>query len=53
MEHTGIMSNEMDEPRAYDTERNMPEREKQILCVNTYAWNLETCSSCLSHSKIK
>ena len=45
------MSNELDEPRDYYTEQSMPEREKQILCINMYVWNLETCSSCLSHLK--
>ena len=32
---------EMDEPRAYYTKWNKSEREKQILCINTYIWNLE------------
>ena len=31
----------MDEPRAYYTERNKSEREKQMSSINAYIWNLE------------
>ena len=31
----------MDEPRAYNTEWSKSERERQILYINTYIWNLE------------
>ena len=31
----------MDEPRAYYTEWSKSEREKQILYINAYIWNLE------------
>ena len=31
----------MDEPGAYYTEWSKSEREKQILYINTYTWNLE------------
>ena len=30
----------MNEPRAYYTEWSKSEREKQILYINTYTWNL-------------
>ena len=33
----------MDEPRACYTERSKSEREKQILYINTYVWNLRKC----------
>ena len=33
----------MDEPGAYYTKRNMPERQRQILYINAYIWNLERC----------
>ena len=36
-----VSSNEVDEPGAYDTEWSKPERERQILCINAYIWNLE------------
>ena len=39
--HICINSNEVDEPRAYYIEWNMSEREKQILYINAYIWNLE------------
>ena len=35
-------SNDMGEHRAYYTERKL-EREKQILHINSYIWNLEGC----------
>ena len=38
-----VSSNEMDEPGAYYTKRNMPERQRQILYINAYIWNLERC----------
>ena len=40
-EHIWVSSNEVDEPRAYYTEGSKPERERQILYINTYIWNLE------------
>ena len=40
-EHIWISSNEMDESRAYYTEWNKSEREKQILYISVYMWNLE------------
>ena len=39
-EHIWVSSNEMDEPRAYYTEWNKSEREKQIY-IYAYLWNLE------------
>ena len=36
-----VRSNEVDEPRAYDTEWSKSEREKQISYINAYIWNLE------------
>ena len=33
--------NEVDEPRDYYTERIKSERERQILYINTWVWNLE------------
>ena len=36
-----INSKEADEPRAYYTEWSKSEREKQILYMNAYIWNLE------------
>ena len=40
-EHILVSSSEVDEPRAYYTERSKSERERQILYINTYIWNLE------------
>ena len=40
-EHIWVSSNEVDEPRAYYTGWSKSEREKQILYVNAYIWNLE------------
>ena len=40
-EHIRVSSNEVDEPRAYYTERSESEREKQISYINAYIWNLE------------
>ena len=36
-----VSSNEVDEPRAYYTEWSKSERERQILSINAYMWNLE------------
>ena len=36
-----VSSNEVDEPRAYYTEQSKSERERQILYISTYIWNLE------------
>ena len=36
-----VSSNEVDEPRASYTEWSKSEREKQILHINAYIWNLE------------
>ena len=36
-----VSSNEVDEPRAYFTEWSKSERERQILYINAYIWNLE------------
>ena len=33
--------NEVDEPRAYCTEWSKSERERQIIYINSYIWNLE------------
>ena len=33
--------NEVDEPRAYYTEGSKSERERQILFINAYKWDLE------------
>ena len=41
LEHIWVSFNEVDEPRAYYTEWNKSEREKQIQYINTYTWNLE------------
>ena len=40
-ERVWVSSNEVDEPRAYYTEWSKSERERQILYINTYIWNLE------------
>ena len=40
-EHIWVSSNEVDEPRAYNTECSKSERERQILCINAHTWNLE------------
>ena len=40
-EHIWVSSEEVDEPRACYTEWNKSEREKQVLYINTYIWNLE------------
>ena len=40
-EYIWVSSNEVDEPKAYYTERSKLEREKQISYINTYIWNLE------------
>ena len=39
-EHIWVSYNEVDEPRAYYTEWSKMERERQILHINTYMWNL-------------
>ena len=36
-----VSSNEVDETRAYYTEWNKSEREKQIFDINAYIWNIE------------
>ena len=36
-----VSSNEVDEPGAYYTEWSKSERERQIVYINTYIWNLE------------
>ena len=36
-----VHSSEIDEPRAYDTEWIKSEREKLMLHINAYIWNLE------------
>ena len=36
-----VNSNEVDEPRAYYTEWNKPERETPIQYINTYILNLD------------
>ena len=36
-----VSYSEVDEPRACYTEWSRSEREKQILYINTYMWNLE------------
>ena len=36
-----VSSNEVDEPRAYYTEWSKSEKDKQILYINAYIWNLE------------
>ena len=40
-EHIWVSSNEVDETRAYYTEWNKSEREKQIFYINAYIWNIE------------
>ena len=40
-EHIWVSSNEVEEPRSYYTEWNKSERERQIVCINAYIWNLE------------
>ena len=40
-EYIWLSSNEMDEPRAYFTEQSKSEREKQIVYIKAYIWNLE------------
>ena len=40
-EHIWVSSNEVDETGAYYTEQSTLERERQILYINTYMWNLE------------
>ena len=40
-EHIWVSANEVDELRSYYTLWNKSEIEKQILCINTYIWNLE------------
>ena len=41
MECIWLGSNEVDETRAYYTEWNKSERERQILSINAYIWNLK------------
>ena len=40
-EHIWLSSNEVDKPRVYCTQWSKSERERQILYINTYIWNLE------------
>ena len=40
-EHIWISSNETDKPEAYYTEWSKSERERQLLYINSYIWNLE------------
>ena len=37
----GKFRSEVDEPRTWYTEWSKSEREKQILYINAYIWNLE------------
>ena len=39
--HIWVSSNEMDEPKTYYTDWSKSEREKQVLHINAYIWNLE------------
>ena len=36
-----VICRDMDGPRDYHTERSKSEREKQVLYVDVYMWNLE------------
>ena len=40
-EHIWVSPNEVDETGAYYTEESKSERERQILYINIYIWNLE------------
>ena len=40
-EHIWVSSSEVDEPRACYAEWSKSEREKQVLYINAYIWNLE------------
>ena len=40
-EHIWVSSNEVDEPSTYYTEWSKSERERQILYIYAYTWNLE------------
>ena len=40
-ERIWVSSNEVNEPKAYYTEWSKSERERQILYINAYIWNLE------------
>ena len=40
-QHIEISSNEVDEIKAYYTEGSKSERERQILYIDIYKWNLE------------
>ena len=40
-ERIWVSSNEVDEPTAYYTEWSQSEREKQVLYISAYMWNLE------------
>ena len=39
--HIWVSSNEMDEPKTYYADWSKSEREKQVLHINAYIWNLE------------
>ena len=40
-ERIWVSSNEVNEPKAYYTEWSKSERERQILYIKAYIWNLE------------
>ena len=42
-DHIWLSSNEVDELRAYYIEWSNSKREKQVLKINAYIWNLERC----------
>ena len=50
-EHSWVSSNKVDETGAYYTEWSKLEREKQILYINAYIWNLERWWSYMQGSK--
>ena len=51
--HIWVSSNEVDEPGGYYTEWSKSERERQMLYINAYIWNLERwyCPSYMQVSK--
>ena len=40
-QHIWVSSNEVDGPGAHYTELSKSERERQILCIKAYIWNIE------------
>ena len=52
-EHIWVSSNDMDKTGAYYSEWSKSKREKKILYINTYSWNLERWYwwSYMQHSK--